>query len=103
MSTRSITLHRRPRGGLRAISCPAHSGGMMLHRAPAFLFCSALWLLGAPTPGVGAESPPPDGRPSRSGFDTAPWPRHTIDASSVGADGVKLADVNRDGLRDIIT
>ena len=32
-----------------------------------------------------------------------PWVRHTIDDSSRGADGVKLADVNRDGLQDIVT
>lgn len=32
-----------------------------------------------------------------------PWPRHTIDASSSGADGVKLADINGDGLLDITT
>lgn len=32
-----------------------------------------------------------------------PWPRHTIDASSRGADGVRLADVNGDGLLDIVT
>lgn len=32
-----------------------------------------------------------------------PWKRHTIDASSRGADGVRLADVNGDGLRDIVT
>ncbi|PHN05992.1 FG-GAP repeat domain-containing protein [Flavilitoribacter nigricans] len=31
------------------------------------------------------------------------WPRHTIDASSTGADGVKLADINADGLPDITT
>lgn len=30
-----------------------------------------------------------------------PWPRHTIDASSLGADGVRLEDVNGDGLMDI--
>jgi hypothetical protein len=30
-----------------------------------------------------------------------PWPRHTIDASSEGADGVKLADINHDGRPDI--
>lgn len=29
------------------------------------------------------------------------WPRHTIDASSSGADGVRLADVNGDRLMDI--
>jgi hypothetical protein len=31
------------------------------------------------------------------------WPRHTIDGSSRGADGVRLADVNGDGLLDIVT
>lgn len=31
------------------------------------------------------------------------WVRHTIDDSSQGADGVKLADVNGDGLADIAT
>ncbi len=33
----------------------------------------------------------------------AAWPCHTIDDSSRGADGVKLADVNGDGLADITT
>jgi hypothetical protein len=32
-----------------------------------------------------------------------PWRRHTIDASSRGADGVRLADVNQDGYPDIAT
>ncbi len=31
------------------------------------------------------------------------WPRHTIDNSSRGADGVKLLDFNGDGLDDIVT
>lgn len=31
------------------------------------------------------------------------WQRHTIDASSQGSDGVRLADVNGDGLQDIAT
>lgn len=31
------------------------------------------------------------------------WPRHTIDDSSRGADGVRLMDVNGDGLPDIAT
>jgi len=31
------------------------------------------------------------------------WPLHVIDNSSRGADGVRLADVNRDGLMDITT
>jgi len=32
-----------------------------------------------------------------------PWQRHTIDATSRGADGVRLADVNHDGLMDVAT
>jgi hypothetical protein len=32
-----------------------------------------------------------------------PWTRHTIDASSQGADGVKLADIDGDGRPDITT
>ena len=31
------------------------------------------------------------------------WARHTIDDSSHGADGVKLADINQDGLMDVTT
>lgn len=33
----------------------------------------------------------------------APWQRHAIDASSRGADGVKLGDFNGDGLTDLVT
>jgi hypothetical protein len=32
-----------------------------------------------------------------------PWHRHTVDNSSSGADGVRLADANNDGLMDITT
>jgi len=32
-----------------------------------------------------------------------PWPRHAVDDGSRGADGVRLADVNGDGLLDIVT
>lgn len=32
-----------------------------------------------------------------------PWTRHTIDASSLGADGVRAADVNADGVMDLVT
>lgn len=35
--------------------------------------------------------------------DDRPWTRHTIDNTSRGADGVRLADVNRDGRPDIVT
>jgi hypothetical protein len=31
------------------------------------------------------------------------WKRHIIDASSLGADGVRTADVNADGLVDLVT
>lgn len=37
------------------------------------------------------------------GLTGAPWSRHTIDAASRGADGVRLADVNSDGHMDITT
>lgn len=32
-----------------------------------------------------------------------PWTRHTIDSTSRGADGVRLADVNGDSLADVVT
>ncbi len=32
-----------------------------------------------------------------------PWPRHTVDDASRGADGVRLADANGDGLPDVVT
>ena len=32
-----------------------------------------------------------------------PWPRHTIDRSASGADGIRLADINSDGHLDIVT
>src|SRR5688500_17383557 len=35
--------------------------------------------------------------------DSAHWTRHTIDDSSRGADGVRLADFNADGLLDVVT
>ena len=38
-----------------------------------------------------------------SGLFASPWQRHAIDASEKGADGVRLADVNADGLPDIAT
>jgi hypothetical protein len=33
----------------------------------------------------------------------APWARHTIDGTSKGADGVRLADANGDGRPDLVT
>jgi hypothetical protein len=38
-----------------------------------------------------------------SNADAHPWKRHTIDSSSRGADGVRLADINNDGRLDIAT
>lgn len=40
---------------------------------------------------------------SAAAASTAAWPRHVIDNSSRGADGVRLADVNGDGRPDIAT
>jgi hypothetical protein len=51
----------------------------------------ALIALLAATPLVPAEPP------------SKPWTRHTIDNTSRGADGTRLADVNGDGLPDIAT
>ena len=36
-----------------------------------------------------------------TGVADRPWARHSIDAASQGADGVRLADVNHDGLEDL--
>lgn len=48
--------------------------------------------------GVQAPATPPGGTARGE-----PWRRHTIDDGSRGADGVKLADVNGDGLPDVTT
>lgn len=40
---------------------------------------------------------------SHSTASDIPWKRHTIDDSSQGADGVRLADVNNDGHQDVCT
>jgi len=42
-------------------------------------------------------------RAALSGPSENPWPRHVIDDSTRGADGIRLADVNHDGLLDITT
>jgi VCBS repeat protein len=62
-------------------------------RAKRTLLGAALILaLGWPFYAIGGETDSPK-----------PWVRHTIDASSQGADGVRLADVNGDGREDIVT
>jgi hypothetical protein len=58
----------------------------MIHRFASCMACLALAAV------VGA-----------SGSSRNPWPRHVIDDSSRGADGIRLADVNGDGLPDITT
>ena len=40
-------------------------------------------------------------QPDSGNAEGAAWPRHTIDDSSAGADGVRLADINGDGRLDI--
>ena len=50
---------------------------------------------------LGCESPPRRATSWQS--NTVHWTRHTVDASSQGADGVKIADVNHDGWADITT
>src|SRR4051794_21927031 len=44
-----------------------------------------------------------DGPPTTAGDRGPAWVRHTVDESSRGADGVRLADVNGDGLPDVAT
>ena len=41
--------------------------------------------------------------PKKKRVPTSAWRRHTIDDSSRGADGIRLADANGDGLQDIVT
>jgi hypothetical protein len=40
--------------------------------------------------------------PSLQAPNTQPWTRHVIDATSRGADGVRAADVNGDGIPDLV-
>ena len=54
----------------------------------------AVALAAALTGGTPALAADPDGEP---------WVRHTVDSSISGADGVRLGDVNADGLPDITT
>jgi hypothetical protein len=58
----------------------------MIHRFAPCIACLVVVAVG------GASGPSPNS-----------WPRHVIDDSSKGADGIRLADVNGDGLPDITT
>ena len=64
----------------------------MIHAARRFAFLPLAVVLLFSTEAVGAAEPV-----------GAPWACHIIDNSSRGADGVKLADINGDGLMDIAT
>lgn len=55
-------------------------------------------LLAAVVPNAWAQDSP---APAVS-FPTEPWPCYTIDGSLCGADGIKLADANGDGLQDLV-
>jgi hypothetical protein len=55
---------------------------------------------GASSTQTGASSGGGGGSTCQGDATAGPWARHTIDATSKGADGVRLADVNGDGRRD---
>ena len=59
-------------------------------------FCVAAVLVSTLAAGALSLAPAADAPES-------PWPRHAVDDSSSGADGVRLADLNADGLPDITT
>ncbi len=65
--------------------------------APYNLGLLAFVLLAAGTAGCDAVGP------SEQAWSETSWQRHTIDASSVGADGVRVGDINGDGHLDIVS
>jgi hypothetical protein len=74
---------------------------------PAFLFATFAWCF---LPGLrssellsGHIPEPADASPAGGGAIERVWARHTIDDGSRGADGVKLADLDRDGRLDVVT
>lgn len=70
--------------------------GLRVPRVAGILVCWVLISTAEKLPGQETESP-------FSVETRAPWDRFAIDASLRGADGVKLADVNKDGLLDMVT
>ncbi len=58
------------------------------------------WLVAVSLLVGGAGCSEDEGRPTGV---ASPWARHTIDARFRGADGVRIADVNGDGLADVTT
>ncbi len=61
----------------------------------AFSRAAVVWTVWLVSLGVSSVSAaPPAGRP---------WVRHTVDDTSRGADGVRLGDINGDGLPDVVT
>lgn len=81
-----------------SIRFPKPAGNSLIPLRRAALCC---WLLLHSLPGAAcvAGADPPK---QESVTGTA-WQRHTVDGSSRGADGVRLADINSDGLPDIVT
>lgn len=49
------------------------------------------------------QQPSPESPRKSSSESSTAWPRHSIDNSSRGADGVRLGDINRDGRLDLVT
>ncbi len=72
-------------------------------KTPALRRISFLLLAGFIVAGFLSDVAPLQGEELQAADRGAPWRRHTIDDSSRGADGVRLADVNGDGLQDIVT
>ena len=68
-----------------------HPFNRLVHRR---LLLLAAALLASAATSLGGAEPASRGRP---------WPRHVIDDSSRGADGVRLADVNGDRRMDVVT
>jgi hypothetical protein len=69
---------------------PAADRETMIHR---WLSLAVLMTACVSCTALGPELRAPDG---------PPWTRHTIDAGLHGSDGTKLADVDGDGLRDVV-
>ena len=88
---------RTTAGGRSALPPPrgGRSPGRFFSSRPCRARFRASWWLALAT-AVVLFSPPQIASPQS-------WPRHVVDRSSCGADGVRLADVNGDGLLDIAT
>ena len=61
------------------------------------ILCCGLWMCGA----TDCRAAEPRAKPT--GLRAANWVRHTIDAGSRGADGIRMCDINGDGRLDLVT